>query len=257
MSEFTFTRRAFVTGVASLAALKLNPIVDATPPPARSRFKAIAFDAFPIFDPRPVFALANRLLGEKAPAFVAAWKSRQFEYTWLRALGGQYADFWQVTQDSLDFAARDAHVALASAQRAELMNAYLNLPVWPDAMPVLRRLRASGLKLAFLTNFSPAMLAADMRANALDDLIDLLISTDRAKTFKPDPRAYQLGVDLLGCSREEILFVPFAAWDAAGAKWFGYPTFWVNRLNQSAEVLAAPVDGVGPDLHALENFAGR
>ena len=56
-------------------------------------------------------------------------------------------------------------------------------------------------------------------------MFEQVLSSDRAKTYKPDPRAYQLGVDALQVKREEILFVAFAGWDAAGAKLFGYPTF--------------------------------
>jgi FMN phosphatase YigB (HAD superfamily) len=50
-----------------------------------------------------------------------------------------------------------------------------------------------------------------------------VLSTDEARTFKPDPRAYQLGVDALKVKREEILFVAFAGWDAAGANCSGIP----------------------------------
>src|SRR5512143_3595254 len=56
-----------------------------------------------------------------------------------------------------------------------------------------------------------------------------VLSTDRARTYKPDPRAYRLGIEGFGLRREEILLEAHAGWDAAGAKSFGYPTFWVNR----------------------------
>ena len=81
-----------------------------------------------------------------------------------------------------------------------------------------------------------------------------LISTDAAKTFKPDPRAYALGVSALGLKREEIVFSAFGGWDAAGARWFGYPTFWVNRLGVPQEELAPAPDGTGPTLAELATF---
>jgi 2-haloacid dehalogenase len=70
------------------------------------QFKAIAFDAFPIFDPRPVFGLAETLFPGKGTDLSNAWRTRQFEYQWLRALLGRYADFWQTTEDGLVFAAK-------------------------------------------------------------------------------------------------------------------------------------------------------
>jgi len=79
-------------------------------------------------------------------------------------------------------------------------------------------------------------------------MFEKVLSTDDVKTFKPDPRAYQLGVDSLKLKRESILFVAFAGWDAAGAKSFGYPTFWVNRLKLPMERLGVVPDATGGTL---------
>lgn len=50
------------------------------------------------------------------------------------------------------------------------------------------------------------------------------------------------------------MFVAFAGWDAAGAKWFGYPTFWNNRQGAAQEMLDAKPDGVGSTLTDLALF---
>ena len=71
---------------------------------------------------------------------------------------------------------------------------------------------------------------------------------------KPAPRAYKMALDALGLQREEILFAPFAGCDVAGAKWFGYPTFWVNRLDLPAERLGVAPDAVGRNLADLVRF---
>jgi len=52
--------------------------------PLRSQIKAIAFDGFVIFDPKTVFVLADELFLEKGSALSNEWRTRQFEYTWLR-----------------------------------------------------------------------------------------------------------------------------------------------------------------------------
>jgi 2-haloacid dehalogenase len=64
-----------------------------------------------------------------------------------------------------------------------------------------------------------------------------------------------MGVDAFKLKKEEIAFAAFAGWDAAGAKWFGYPTFWVNRLNAPVEELGAMPDGIGSGLGDLAKFA--
>lgn len=38
------------------------------------------------------------------PALSEAWRRKQLEYTWLRATADAHVDFWQVTQDALDWA---------------------------------------------------------------------------------------------------------------------------------------------------------
>ena len=78
-----------------------------------------------------------------------------------------------------------------------------------------------------------------------------MISTDRIRSYKPDPRAYQLGVDVLKLPKERIAFVAFAGWDLAGAKWFGYPTFWNNRQSAPPETLGVTADAAGATLSEL------
>jgi len=221
---------------------------------SRSKIKAIAFDPFPIFDPRPVFSLAERLYPGKGGDLSNEWRTRQFEYTWLRVAAQRYADFWQVTQDALEFAADKLNLKLDRKQRDELMTAYLELKTWPDVMPALASLKSSGFRLAFLSNFTPRMLDANIEHAGLTGLFEQVLSTDQVKTYKPDLRAYELGTDVLKLPRQEILFVAFAGWDAAGAKSFGYPTFWVNRQKSPAERLDAVPDGAVESLTQLHRF---
>jgi 2-haloacid dehalogenase len=98
------------------------------------------------------------------------------------------------------------------------------------------------------------MLEGSIRHAGLDGVFEHVLSTDRVRGYKPDPRAYQLGVSALGLPREQILFVAFAGWDAAGARTFGYLTFWVNRLAAPPEELV--MDGEGRTLDELVAFDG-
>jgi 2-haloacid dehalogenase len=218
------------------------------------QFKAIAFDAFPIFDPRPVFGLAETLFPGKGTDLSNAWRTRQFEYQWLRALSGRYADFWQTTEDGLVFAARLLQLELSPDKRAQLMQAYLGLKAWPDVPSALSALQEAGIRLAFLSNMTTKMLEAGIKNAGLDGAFEHVLSTDQIRVYKPDPRAYHMAIDAFKLQREEILFAAFAGWDAAGAKWFGYPTFWVNRLNLPAEELGVVPDAMGRDLTALVSF---
>jgi 2-haloacid dehalogenase len=88
----------------------------------------------------------------------ALWRARQFEYTWLRTLGPQYVDFLQVTEEALAFSCRSLKLELTKADSDRLMQGYLELKAWPDALAVLKKMKASGLRMAFLSNFTAAML---------------------------------------------------------------------------------------------------
>jgi 2-haloacid dehalogenase len=220
------------------------------------KIRAIAFDGFPIIDPRPVFAKAEEMFPGKGGELSNAWRTRQFEYTWLRTMSRSYVDFWHVTEQALVFAARLAKLELSGAQRDELMASYLGLKAWPDAAPALEKLKNAGIRMAFLSNFTAEMLDAAVRNSGLQGIFEAHLSTDRVKAFKPEPRAYQMGVDAFGMAKEEIVFAAFAGWDAAGAKSFGYPTFWVNRANAPLEELGVVPDGIGAGLQDLVAFIG-
>src|SRR6202000_2824141 len=116
------SRRKFVSvaagGIAATTLLSTPILSLAT---EKTKIKAIAFDAFPIFDPRPVFALVNSLYPDKGMALSNTWRTAQFEYTWLRTTGGQYKDFWQVTEDALVFAAKKNGLDMTASDRKKIM----------------------------------------------------------------------------------------------------------------------------------------
>ena len=247
-------RREFLSLVAIGAATGILDPTQLTRAANQPRIKALAFDAFPIFDARPVVALAERLFPGKGNELGNVWRIRQFEYQWLRALAGHYADFWQATEDALAYSAKLTKLDLTPDKRKQLMDAYLGLETWPDVPAALRSLNGAGIRLAILSNATPKILDAGIRNSGLEGSFEHVLSTDRIRTYKPDPRAYQMAIEAFDLKREEIGFVAFAGWDVAGAKWFGYPTFWVNRLRLPVEELGVVPDATGEDLTDLVSF---
>jgi 2-haloacid dehalogenase len=188
--------------------------------------------------------LAERLFPGRGAELSNAWRTRQFEYQWLRALSGRYADFRQATEGALVFAANLLKLDLTKDKREQLMQVWLELKAWPDVLPALRALRGLNVRLALLSNATPRILDAGIENSGLQNLFDHVLSTDAIETYKPDPRAYQMGVDAFGLQRDQIAFAAFGGWDVAGAKWFGYPTFWVNRMGLPVEELDVRPDAI-------------
>jgi 2-haloacid dehalogenase len=247
-------RRDFIAG--SVGAVLAGTGVTTTAANAQTRrpIRAVLFDAFPLFDPRPVLAVAERVDPDKGAMLVQAWRTRQFEYQWLRALGDRYVDFWQATGDSLAFAARQVGLTLTTEHQKQLMAPYADLAVWPDVTETLPMIERLGVRLGVLSNLTGSMLESGLAKAKLRSLFSHVLSTDRVRSYKPARPAYELGVNTFGLERSEILFVAFAGWDVAGAVWFGYPTYWLNRLGSVAEELDAAPLGTGTNLQSLFTF---
>lgn len=222
---------------------ELEPRTEAAP-------KAIVFDVYgTLLD---ISALTDRVasgLGPVDPAgFLALWRRKQLEYSWLHSLMDRYIDFWQVTHAALRHAARHHDVALDRAAEQRLMQVWLELPAYPEVAGALAGL--DGTPLAILSNGSPRMLeeglAADLRARFSE-----LLSADSVREYKPSPRVYRLATERLGLPPAGILFVSSNQWDIAGAAAFGFRVAWIDRAGVAREELPGVPDMVISDLSAL------
>jgi 2-haloacid dehalogenase len=224
------------------------------PAQAAPRFKAVAFDYFVIFNPNSVVPEVEKAFPGKGIEFTKAWRAKQFEYGFLRSITDRHADFFKVTEDALVYTAQAMQLPLPADVRQRLLGAYLSLQPWPDAVTALQKLKASGMRIITIANFSGHMLRANAERAGIVDLFDELLSTEVNGTYKPDPRAYALGMERLGLKKNEIAFAAFGGWDAYGAKAFGYDTYWVNRFNLPQEQLGIAPDATSNDIAGLLRF---
>ena len=202
-----------------------------------SNIEACVFDAYgTLFDIHSAVGKHDERLGDVAGEVSSLWRTKQLEYTWLRSLMKKHADFWQVTQDALDYAL-DVFNITDQKLRSDLINAYLELECYPEAPESLAKLKNSGRQIAILSNGSPAMLEAVVKSSGLEDLVQTILSVEVVGIFKPDPAVYQLAIDRLGVTAAEIVFVSANAWDASGATAFGLRVAWINRFDQRPERL--------------------
>jgi 2-haloacid dehalogenase len=159
-----------------------------------------------------------------------------------------------VTQDALVFACKRLKLDLTLDAQNRLMGEYARLKAFPENREVLLQLKSMDLRLAILSNGNPEMLNAVVDAAGMNGLFNHILSVDAVRKYKTAPEAYQLGPDVFGVSARNILFVSSNCWDACGATWFGYTTFWVNRADAPLEELGVSPDAIGPDMHALLRY---
>jgi 2-haloacid dehalogenase len=214
------------------------------------KHKAYLFDAYgTLFDVHSVVLRSGIAISGDLNALSQLWRQKQLEFTWLCALMDRYRDFWEITGDALRTALDQLGMQASEPQIQQLLHAYLTPATFPDARVVLATL--NDFPRAILSNGSPSMLEAAVGENGLGTCFDHVISVDRVKTYKPSPQVYQLGPEILQLSAEQILFVSSNAWDAAGAKAFGYTVCWCNRAGRAMDRLGFAPDIVVSDLSQI------
>ena len=175
--------------------------------------KAVVFDAYgTLYDIQSVAAVTEEAFPGYGEIVTQIWRIKQLEYTWLRSLMRRYEDFSVITRDSLVYTLNVLGLKHDAAAFERIMDKYLHLDLYPDAMATLMAMK--GRKLAILSNGSTDMLNALVRNSGLDRVLDATISIDSKKIFKPAPDAYTLIEGRLGIAPAEVLFVSSNPWDA-------------------------------------------
>jgi 2-haloacid dehalogenase len=199
--------------------------------------QAVILDAYgTLYDVQSVADVAEETFPGYGDMITQVWRIKQLEYSWLRSLMRRYQDFSTVTRDSLAYTLRILALDYDDAAFARIMERYLHLNLYPDAMAALGALKPK--KLAILSNGSPDMLNALVKNSGLDAVLDATISVDAKRAFKPSPETYVLIEETLGIAPPEVLFVSSNPWDACGAKAFGLNVAWIERVTPQAMALA-------------------
>jgi 2-haloacid dehalogenase len=208
---------------------------------------AFVFDAYgTLFDVHSVAALAESIAPGHGGALSRLWRVKQLEYSWLQSLMATPAhpreDFGALTAHALDYAIAALALPIDDTSRARLRDAYRHLAPHAGALALLQALAPR--PRIILSNGTRAMLAPLVAASGLGAALDDVLSVDDAGVYKPSPAVYALATARLALPPERIAFVSSNGWDAAGAKTFGFTTFWINRDGLPVERHAPPPDFV-------------
>ena len=192
--------------------------------------KAIIFDAYgTLFDVNSAAEKCKDKIGGKWQGFANYWRTTQLEYTWLRSLMKRHKDFWQVTEDSLDKSMKAYKID--SSMKDELLDLYKILSPFKEVPEVLKILKEKNLKLAILSNGTPALLNQLVKSNNLENLFDDLFSIEEVRIYKPDSKVYDMPTKKYQIQKNEVAFLSANTWDVSGAGNYGYNSIWLNRNN--------------------------
>jgi len=175
---------------------------------------AVAFDLLTAL--LDSWTLWNRVAGSRDAGM--RWRG---EYLRLTYGAGRYRAYEELVNTAA------LATGLPPSAGAALFQEWNDLRPWPEAPRVLERL-ASHAKLAVVTNCSEAL--AYRAVGATGVIFDVVVSSERAAYYKPQPQPYRLALRELSFPAEQVLFVAGSPYDITGAGGVGMPVFWHNRI---------------------------
>lgn len=111
----------------------------------------------------------------------------------------------------------------------DLLGAFSELPAHTDVKPALEALKSSDCQAVLLTNGSRANTQKLVRDNALEHLVDDIVSVDGFRIWKPQTALYQQAVLKYSCAPQNALLIAAHAWDIHGALRAGLHGIWIQR----------------------------
>lgn len=135
-----------------------------------------------------------------------------------------------------------ATVGLPATAAQALDDHWDELPAWSGAAELLRALEPH-CKLAVVTNCSRRL--GQRAAARLGIDWDVVVTSEEAGFYKPDPRPYRLALERLGEQPQHAAFVAGSGYDMFGTGAVGLRTYWHNRVG-----LALPQGAPAPEVES-------
>ncbi len=190
----------------------------------------LAFDVYgTLIDPLGISVRLQEIIGEKAPAFTKAWRDKQIEYLFRRALGRDYQPFSVCTAQALDYVALSFNVSFSKEDRRSLLAAYRELPAYEGVPEALRDLKDAGYRNYAFSNGEPADLEYLLAHAGLDSVLDDIVSVHDIQSYKPDPDVYAHFLAATKSKKNGTWLVSGNPFDVIGAHGAGWQTAWVRR----------------------------
>ena len=187
------------------------------------------------------------------PSISAQWREKQLSYSWILTVLKKYTDFWEITENALDYALESVGLSSDYELKQRLLKLYAELDAYDEVQSVLSELKGKTITCAILSNGSKLMLNSAVQSSGTKAFIDKVMSVDDVRTFKPDPLVYKMVVDNLSCQKKDVLFISSNGWDIAGAVSYGFETMWINRLGAPVDRLPFKPDFIATDLTAVKS----
>ena len=216
--------------------------------------KACIFDAYgTLFDVNAACRELSLDVGDKWQDLANLWRLRQVEYTWLRNSMNEYVDFWEITSNALDYAMEVLNIKNIKL-RDQLLELYLKLEAYPEVKKVLGKLKDKKFRTGILSNGSRKMLDSAVKNAKIENLLDIVISVEECKIYKPSSKVYDLVKIKTDIDKDKVTFFSSNAWDMHAAANYGFKTIWVNRFDGTLEKLPGKPSAIVKSLNNIDKI---
>jgi 2-haloacid dehalogenase len=214
----------------------------------------ITFDCYDTLVEFPIDDVTRQILGSRVAridltAFLADFEVRRYQATTY----DPYRTYRNVLRHTLAATMAQHGLTYQDADGDALLAA---VPTWgpfPDVPPALERLRAR-CKLAIITNSDDDLMARNVANIGVP--IDLVITAEQARAYKPAPAIFAYALEQLGCAPDELLHVAQGfAYDIVPAHALGWARVWINRYGKTGDPAYGPYHEL-PDLSGLPGLLG-
>jgi 2-haloacid dehalogenase len=190
----------------------------------------LAFDVYgTLIDPFHMEEHLRPAFGQRAREASEMWRGKQLEYSFRRALMKKYQDFNHCTAEALRFVCVQLGTTLPEETQKDLMNRYLRLPAYMDVPAALESLAARGFQIVACSNGTESAVRGLLENAGVLPRFSAIVSTDRIRTFKPDPAVYEYLAAETRSPKENVWMISSNPFDVIGAKACGLRTAWVRR----------------------------
>jgi 2-haloacid dehalogenase len=176
------------------------------------------------------------------------WFAQMIQSALVATVTGVYSQFGAVALAAFAMVAEQAGVQLREEDRDAIAAQLRRLPAHPEVPAALERLRASGFRLAALTNSTEQVARAQLQHAGIIGSFEQVLSADMVRRLKPAPEPYLLAAERLGVPVGEVRLIAAHAWDVAGAARAGCATAFVARPGKVLDPLVPAPDVTGADL---------
>jgi 2-haloacid dehalogenase len=140
---------------------------------------------------------------------------------------GPYRPYREVLAAAARGIARDTGVELSDDAAAAFGRSVGHWPPFPDSPSALGRL-AERYRLGVVTNCDEDLFAESNRR--LEVRFDWVVTAERVRSYKPNPRHFEVALQEIGLPKERVLHVAQSLFhDHVPAKRLGLSTVWIDR----------------------------